>query len=234
MKYTSLIVLTVALLIGMQSIGFAQEDAAAEIKKDAKPFDNKFGAGLSYTGISLIESAVIGLQFRYTMKHHAVALGTHIAYHDLFGGQSDWERYGLDFTYEYFPIRSNRLFSPFLFYDLSHAYSKSRRDITATTEDGMTNYSAVRQVTMNGLSHHLGIGARVNMYKGLFLHLSAGGGPGTYGESVRILPNQSQFAETKAPESPFANYQTVFTFRVGLTYQLGISELKKGNDCNCL
>jgi hypothetical protein len=47
------------------------------------------------------------------------------------------------------------------------------------------------------------------------------------------MPNQSQFTDSRTPESPFANYQTVFTFRVGLTYQLGISKLKEGNNCNC-
>lgn len=225
MKYASAIVLTVVLFIFTSSTTQAQ--------KDSIPFDNKFGAGISYTGLSLIESAVIELQFRYTMKHHGVALATHVAYHDLFGGQDEWERYGAAFTYEYFPIRSNRLFSPFLFYNLNYAYSRSRRDVDATTEDGQTTYMAQRRVTMNAISHHFGIGTRVNMYKGLLLHMSFGAGPATFGNSVLTSSVQSIYPDIKAPESPFANYQTAFMFRIGLTYQLGISKLKEGNECNC-
>lgn len=202
-------------------------------QKDSTKFDSKFGGGLNYTGVSLIESAVIELQLKYTLKHHAISLAPHIAYHDLFPGQSDWERYGVSLTYEYFPIRSNRLFSPFLFYDLNYAYSRSRREVAATAPDGLTQYTAAREVTMNGLSHHFGIGTRCNFYKGLFLHLSAGAGPAIFGETVNRRSFSSSVADSKAKESPFANYQTVFMFRVGLAYHFGVSELKKGNQNGC-
>lgn len=225
MKQIRPLVIALVLLFGCSVHSQAQKDSTA--------FDSKFGAGINYTGVSLIESAVIELQFRYTMKHHAIAIGPHIAYHDLFGGQSDWERYGVSFTYEYFPIRSNRLFSPFIYYDLNYAYSKSRREVTLPTADGTSIYAAAREVTMNGLSHHFGIGTRSNFYKGLFLHLSAGAGPATFGESVYLRPLHSNQNDVREAESPFANYQTVFMFRIGLAYQIPLSKLKKGNPQPC-
>ena len=223
MKEFAAFVLVVGLLIGKTA--FAQKDSTA--------FDSKFGGGINYTGVSLIESAVFELQFRYTMKRHAVSIGPHIAYHDLFEGQSDWERYGVSLTYEYFPIRSNRLFSPFLFYDLDYAYSKSRREVAAQTNDGANTYNVSREVTMNGLSHHFGIGTRCNFYKGLFLHLSAGAGPATFGESVYLRSLTTTQEDVRTPESPFANYQTVFMFRIGFAYQIPLSKLKKGNPNGC-
>lgn len=225
MKQISAFVLVLGLLTGCVATSVAQKDSTA--------FDSKFGAGINYTGVSLIESAVIELQFKYTMKHHAVSLGPHIAYHDLFGGQSSWERYGVSLTYEYFPIRSNRLFSPFLFYDLDYAYSKSKREVTVPINDGSGSYGAIREVTMNGISHHFGIGTRCNFYKGLFLHLSAGAGPATFGESLKLRALPTGFEDVKEPESPFAHYETVFMFRFGLAYQIGLSKLKKGNPNGC-
>ena len=225
MKMLTSIVLSVLLFMGQVTTGHAQQDSTK--------FDSKFGAGINYTGVSLIESAVIELQFRYTMKHHAVSIGPHIAYHDLFEGQSDWERFGFSLTYEYFPIRSNRLFSPFLFYDLNYAYSKSRREVAAPIPDGTGSYGANREVVMNGLSHHFGIGTRCNFYKGLFLHVSAGAGPGTFGENVELQSRSVTIPDSKTTESVFSNYQTVFTFRIGLAYHFGISELKKGNPNGC-
>ena len=207
--------------------------STVQAQKDSTAFDSKFGASLNYTGSSLIESSIIELQFKYTIKHHAVSLGPHIAYHDLFGGQDDWERYGVSFTYEYFPIRSNRMFSPFIFYDLNYFFSKSRREVTIPTSDGTGLYSASREVTMNGLSHHFGIGTRCNFYKGLFLHLSAGAGPATYGNSVYLRPLHSSESDVRESESPFDHYQTVFTFRFGLSYQISLSKLKKGNPEPC-
>lgn len=225
MKQLTVLVLTMGLLVLSATNGFAQKDSIA--------FDNKFGAGITYTGLALIESSVIELQFRYTMKHHAVALSSHIAYHDLFEGQSDWERYGAAFVYEYFPIRSNRLFSPFLFYDLNYAFSKSRRDVLENTPDGLAQFDAKREVTFNSLTHHFGIGTRCNFYKGLFLHLSLGAGPATFGESVLIDARSERFEDTKETEHPFSNYRTAFMFRFGLTYQIGLSKLKKGNSGSC-
>lgn len=225
MKKLAILVLSLGLLIGGTTSSKAQQDTTQ--------FDSKFGAGINYTGVSLIESAVIELQFRYTMKHHAISLGPHIAYHDLFEGQSDWERYGVSLTYEYFPIRSDRLFSPFLFYDLNYAFSKSRREVSEVLPDGTGTYGATREVVMNGISHHFGIGTRCNFYKGLFLHLSAGAGPATFGETVDLQSRTAAVPDSKTNESPFANYQTVYTFRIGLAYHFGISELKKGNPNGC-
>lgn len=221
MKPLFVFLFSVLLLIASKNTAFAQKDSTA--------FDNKFGAGISYTGLGLIESSVIELQFRYTMKRHAVALSSHIAFHDLFEGQDKWERYGAAFVYEYFPIRSNRLFSPFLFYDLNYSYSKSSRDVIQTTEDGSANYHAARDVTFNSLTHHFGLGTRCNFYKGLFLHLSLGAGPATYGETVLIRSRQEAYEDIKEPEHPFSNFQLAYMFRIGLAYQIGISKLKVGN-----
>lgn len=241
MKAVTTVVLTVALFICFGKNTMAQNDSSSVAvrdsiklsKKDTLKFDNKFGASLNYTGLSLIESAVVGFQFKYTMKHHGVSLGLHFAWHDLFGGQNKWARHGVSFTYEYFPIRSNRLFSPFLFYDLDYAYSRSSRHVEVPTPDGLSTYGANRIVTMNGLSHHFGIGTRCNFYKGIFLHLSAGAGPASFGESVFLKSDLYAIDNTRSPESPFAHYETVFMFRIGLAYHIGISKLKNGNPNNC-
>ncbi len=239
MKEFAAFVLMVGLLICTNQTLSAQTDSTSIAKTDTSKinsepkFDNKFGVGMNYTGLSLIESAAIGFQFKYTMKHHGVSLGLHFAYHDLFEGQSNWARHGVSFTYEYFPIRSNRLFSPFLFYDLDYAYSRSSRQVDLPNPNGVDIYLANRIVIMNGLSHHFGIGTRVNLYKGIFFHVSAGAGPASYGESVQIKPQLYAIPDTKDPESPFANYQTVYMFRLGLAYQIPLSKLKKGNPNGC-
>lgn len=200
-------------------------------QKDSTAFDNLIGIDKSYTGLSYLESAVFGFHITYTMKKHALALGPHIAYHDLFEGQSDWERYGVSFMYQYFPIRSNRLFSPFLYYDMNYGFIKSSRQVLAQTEDGLNTYGAMREVTTNNLAHHFGIGTRVNFYQGFFAHLSVGGGPSTFGESVKLRSLQSAYSDTKTSQHPFANYETAFMFRIGIAYQVGLSHLKKGNPC---
>jgi hypothetical protein len=165
------------------------------------------------------------------MKKHALALGPHIAYHDLFEGQGDWERYGVSLVYQYFPIRSNRLFSPFLFYDMNYGYIKSSREVIATTEDGLNTYGAMREVVSNSIAHHFGIGTRCNFYKGFFLHLSVGGGPGTFGETVKLRSLQSAYGDTKESEHPFTHVETALMFRIGIAYQVGMSELKKQARC---
>ena len=218
------IVLTVVLLIGCSQILLAQ--------KDSTSIAGRLGIDKSYTGLSYAESSVFGFHITYTMKKHAVALGPHVAYHNLFEGQSSWERHGASFTYQYFPIRSNRLFSPFLFYDLNYGFIRSRRQVMATTEDGSDTYAAVREVTSNTIAHHFGIGTRCNFYKGFFLHLSIGGGPSTFGQTVLLRSLQSDFPNTKQSEHPFANYETALMFRIGIAYQVGLKELKKiGSKC---
>ncbi|MGB0918325.1 MAG: hypothetical protein ACPGU4_12100, partial [Flavobacteriales bacterium] len=74
MKNSFRIILTSVLLIGFLQNALAQKDSTA--------FDNKLGVDNSYTGLSYLESAVYGFHITYTMKHHAVALGAHIAYQD--------------------------------------------------------------------------------------------------------------------------------------------------------
>ncbi|MGB0917657.1 MAG: hypothetical protein ACPGU4_08710, partial [Flavobacteriales bacterium] len=166
-----------------------------------------------------------------TMKHHAVALGAHIAYQDLFETVSEWERNGASFVYQYFPIRSNRLFSPYLFYDLNYGYSKSNRSILAHTDDGLNTYGAIREVTNHSIAHHFGIGTRVNIYKGFLAHLSLGGGPGTYGESVKIRSLQSAYEDTKESSHPFSKLEIALMFRVGIAYQIGMKEWKSSKPC---
>ncbi|MCF8275705.1 MAG: hypothetical protein K9J17_03135 [Flavobacteriales bacterium] len=222
MKNATRIFVTLALLIVFVGNGFAQKDSTA--------FDNKLGIDLSYTGLSYLESAVFGFHITYTMKKHAVALGPHIAYQGLFPGQSDWERYGASFVYQYFPIRSNRLFSPYVFYDLNYGYIKSSREVLSTAEDGST-YGAMREVTSNSIVHHFGIGTRCNVYKGLLLHLSLGAGPGSFGQSIKLRSLQSAFADTKETEHPFSHYETAMMFRIGIAYQIGLKELKKSKGC---
>jgi hypothetical protein len=225
-----------AFLVATTTLFAQSESLEAEATLDStktEKFDNHFGGGLNYTGNSLIESAVVEIQFKYTMKHHAIALGPHIAWHDLFGGQSNWARYGASLTYEYFPIRSNRLFSPFIFYDLNYAYSRSSRTVEAITPDGTGTYSASRVVQMHGLSHFFGIGTRANFYKGIFLHLSFGAGPATFGESVNLVSNAFAYPDIKTPESVFANYQTVYMFRIGLAYHFGLNQFKNKSQTAC-
>ncbi len=224
MKNAFGIIVTVVLLIACAASAFAQ--------KDSTVFVNKLGIDNSYTGLSYMESAVFGFHITYTMKKHAVALGPHIAYQDLFEGQRDWERHGVSFGYQYFPIKSNRLFSPYLFYDLNYGFIKSRREVVVTTEDGMNTFGAIRQVTSNTIAHHFGIGTRCNIYKGLLLHLSLGGGPASFGQSVFLRSLQSAYPNTKESEHPFKNYETALMFRIGIAYQVGIKELKKiGQHC---
>ena len=59
-------------------------------QKDSTAFDNLLGIDNSYSGMSYIEGAVYGFHITYTMKKHAVALGAHIAYQDLFKSESEW------------------------------------------------------------------------------------------------------------------------------------------------
>ena len=223
MKSIFRIILTSLLFIGILQVALAQKDSTA--------FDNKLGVDNSYTGLSYLESAVYGFHITYTMKHHAVALGAHINYQDLFETASEWEQNGASFVYQYFPIRSNRLFSPFLFYDLNYGYSKSSRSVVAQTEDGLNSYGAIREVTNHSIAHHFGIGTRVNIYKGFLAHLSLGGGPGTYGEAVKIRSLQSAYEDTKESSHPFSKLEVALMFRVGLAYQIGISEWKRYRPC---
>ncbi len=224
MKSTFGIIVTIGVLIGYTSNAFSQ--------KDSTVFSNKLGLDNSYTGLSYMESSVYGFHITYTMKKHAVALGPHIAHHNLFEGQSAWERHGVSFLYQYFPIRSNRLFSPYLFYELNYGFIKSRREVVVTAEDGLNTYGAIREVTSNTIAHHVGIGTRCNFYKGFFLHLSLGGGPSTFGQSVLLRSLQSAYPNTKESEHPFKNYETAFMFRIGIAYQVGLKELKKiGKNC---
>jgi hypothetical protein len=228
MKNPFPILLLIAVLIGCAPSAKAQKDSTA--------FDGLLGIDKSYTGLSYLESAVFGFHITYTMKKHAVALGPHIAYQGLFTGQSDWERYGVSFLYQYFPIRSNRLFSPFLFYDLNFGYIKSGRDVIATTEDGLNTYNAKREVVSNSIAHHFGIGTRCNFYKGFFLHLSAGGGFGTFGQTVNLRSMQQAYGDVKTSEHPFTNLESALLFRIGIAYQVGMKELKElqsqPNCCN--
>lgn len=217
------IIVTVILLIVATETVFGQKDSTA--------FDNRLGFEISYTGLSYLECAVGGFHITYTTKRHAVALGPHIIYHDLFEGQSDWERYGVSFVYQYFPIRSNRLFSPYLFYDLNYGFIKSRREVTATTEDGLNSYSATQETVSNSIAHHFGIGARCNFYKGFYLNLAFGGGPGSFGQSVKLRSLSSTYGDTKESEHPFKHYETVLMFRVGIAYQIGIKEWTKNKAC---
>mgnify|MGYP006879097579 CR=1 FL=1 len=223
MKNVFGILATIILLIGCVHTTTAQKDSTA--------FDNSLGVEVSYTGLSYLESAVAGFHITYTMKKHAVALGPHIVYHDLFDGQSDWARHGVSFKYEYFPIRSNRLFAPFIFYDLNYGFIKSRRGVIVDTDDGLNSYGAVREVVSNSIAHHFGIGTRCNFYKGFYLNLSVGGGPATFGQSVKLRSLQTAYSDTKEREHPFKNYETALIFRIGISYQVGLSELKKMKGC---
>lgn len=223
MKSPLRIILISLMLIGAGGSSFAQ--------KDSTSFDDLLGIDNSYTGLSYLESAVYGFHITYTMKHHAVALGAHIAYQDLFGTESEWQRNGASFVYQYFPIRSNRLFSPYLFYDLNYGFIKSSRQVVLRTEDGLNTYGAMHEVTSHSIAHHFGIGTRVNIYKGFLAHVSLGGGPGTYGEIVKNRSLQSAYDDTKEGEHPFSNFEVAMMFRVGVAYQIGLKELKKTKPC---
>ena len=212
--------LFITILLLTVSVGFvsAQKDSTTTI--------SKLGVVMSYTGMSYTESAVFGFQISYTTKHHAVALGPHIIHHDLFEGQSDWARFGASLTYTYFPIRSNKLFSPFLFYDLNYAYIKAKRQVILTSEDGMNSYGTMQEVVSNSIAHHFGIGTRCNFYKGFFLNLSLGAGPGTFGDIVTHRSLQSSYPDTKESEHAFSHFEPAFMFRIGIAYQMGLGDLK--------
>lgn len=223
MKSALRIILISVVLIGAKQSGFAQ--------KDSTSFDNLLGIDNSFTGLSYLESGVYGFHITYTMKKHAVALGAHIAYQDLFEPETEWQRNGASFVYQFFPIRSNRLFSPYLFYDLNYGFIKSSVQTIAHTEDGLNTYGAMREVTSHSIAHHFGIGTRVNIYKGLLAHVSLGGGPGTFGEIVKIRSLQSAYDDTKEGEHPFSQFEVALMFRVGIAYQIGLKELKKTKPC---
>lgn len=191
----------------------------------------KWGIDVSYTGMSYTESAVAGFQITWTTKKHALNLGPHIFYHNLFEGQNDWARFGFSLTYQYFPIRSNRLFSPFVFYDLNYNFSKSQRQVILTAEDGLTHYGVARKTITNAFAHHFGIGTRCNFYKGFFLHLSAGAGPGTFGRSIYDRSLHDMYSDTKDAEHPFTNFELALMFRIGIAYQIGSKELSKQAYC---
>ena len=223
MKSTVRIILISLVLIGAGQTGLAQRDSTS--------FDKLLGIDNSYTGLSYLEGAVYGFHITYTMKKHAVALGAHIVYQNLLGTESEWQRNGASFVYQYFPIRSNRLFSPFLLYDLNYGYIKSSRQVVVHTEDALNTYGAMREVTSHSIAHHFGIGTRANIYKGLFAHVSLGAGPGTFGEIVKLRSLQSAYDDTKEGEHPFANFELAMMFRIGIAYQIGLRELKKTKPC---
>jgi len=200
-------------------------------QKDSTKVEAKWGIDNLYTGMTVSESSVYGFQITYTTKYHSLALGPHILYHDLFAGQSDWGRFGAQLTYSYFPIGSNRLFSPFLFYDLNYSFIKAKRPVTLTAEDGITTYGATRQVVTNALAHHFGIGTRINIYKRLFFYLGLGAGVATFGDVITNKSLQSGFSDTKEKEHIFSNWEPAYMFRIGIGYQIGADKLKKIANC---
>lgn len=224
MKLNLAFVLSFVLLNLFCGNAFAQKDSTVVVPK--------WGIDKSYTGLSYVEAGVFGVNIAYTTKRHAVAFGPHVFYHSLFPGQSDWERYGAAVSYSYFPIRSNRLFAPFVFYDLNYNYAKASRLDVVKADDGVTKHTVSREATSHSLAHHFGIGTRCNFYQGFFLHLSVGAGPSTFGQSVFLRSLQSAYAdEQEVKEHPFSNYETAFMFRIGIAYHIGTDQLKKGNRC---
>lgn len=201
-------------------------------QNDSSSVGPKWGIDLSYTGMTVLESSVFGFQITHTTKRHSVAFGPHIIYHDLFEGQSDWARFGAQFTYSYFPIRSNRLFSPFLFYDLNYSYIKAKRQVILTAEDGVSTYGAIREIVTNTLTHHFGIGTRINVYKGFFVHLGLSGGIATFGDIVTHRSLQSAYSDTKESAHPFSQWEPAYMFRFGIGYQISVKELKKARCCD--
>lgn len=216
---------TIFLLLLLVAPGqlFAQRDSTGQFPK--------IGVDNSYTGMAYTESAVYGFQLTYTTLKHGFAIGPHIYNHDLFEGQDEWGRFGVAFTYQFFPIRSNRLFSPFAFYDLNYQYIRSSRNELIPLEDGTGSYLAVRQVTSNSIAHHFGIGVRSNFYRGLFAHLSLGAGVATYGNSTHLRSLQSSFQDVREPEHPFSNHELALMFRIGIAYQISWREWKQQDDC---
>ena len=223
MSVTIRLFLPLILLIASATDSVAQKDSTKVIAK--------WGIDNSYTGMTVTESSVYGFQITYTTKHHSLAIGPHIIYHDLFAGQSDWARFGAQFTYNYFPIRSNRLFSPFLFYDLNYSYIKAERQVILAAPDGVSNYGAIREVVTNTIAHHFGIGTRINAYKGLFFHLGLGAGVATFGDVITNRSLQSAYADTKEKSSIFSNWEPAYRFRIGIGYQIGADKLKKVGNC---
>ncbi|MDP6908891.1 MAG: hypothetical protein QF371_05255, partial [Flavobacteriales bacterium] len=107
----------------------------------------------------------------------------------------------------------------------------AKRQVVLTAEDGVSTYGAIREVQSNSIAHHFGIGTRVNFYKGFFLHLSAGAGVSTFGDNITNLSLQSAYPDTKESEHPFSHFEPAYMFRIGIGYQVGVTELKKISKC---
>lgn len=193
----------------------------------AKPLPH-WGIDLHYGLLSYTESGLISAGIVHTRGKHAFALSTHVWHHDLFTHPDNWARLGAAFTYSFFPFGSNRLFSPYLFYDLNYGFHGVRREVFVTTADGDL-YGAVRDAENHTLAHHFGIGVRANVHRNLFFHLGFGAGPGSYGNVITLESRSSKYPDQRISEHPFTHFEPMFMLRLGAVYQLDVETWRKKN-----
>lgn len=192
--------------------------AMAQTDSATSKFPVRWGFDLSYSGFSYTESAIIGVGFTCTFKKHGLTLTPHVAHQELFSHPNPWARLGIGLTYRWFPIRSNRLCSPFLFYDINYAYLGSSVIDKIVVDNRYVGVVIDKQ--HHALAHHFGVGAQLNFAKRFFAHAAFGAGVATYGEKERHrLPGSQNQTEVKN-EHPFSHLETAFMFRIGIGYQL--------------
>lgn len=200
----------------------AQQSDTAKAKAPAP----QWGIDVHYGLLSYTESGLISAGIVHTRSKHAFALSTHIWHHDLFTHPDNWARLGAAFTYSFLPIGSNRMFSPYLFYDLNYGFHAVRREVFITTADGEV-YGAVRDAENHTLAHHFGVGVRANVHRNCYLHLGLGAGPASYGNVVTIESRSSIHPDQRITEHPFTHFEPVYMLRIGVVYQLDVKTWKK-------
>lgn len=207
-------VVTTILIVLASQWGVAQTDSTKH------PFPVRWGFDLSYTGMSYTESAVFGVGLTFTTKKHGLTLTPHVAHQELFKHPNPWARLGVGLTYRWFPIRSNRVCSPYVFYDVNYSFLGSSVNDKIVIDKKYVGMVIEKQ--HHSLAHHFGLGAQVNFAKRFFAHAAFGAGVATYGDKEwHRLPGSQNRSEVKN-EHPFAHAETAFLFRLGIGYHLSM------------
>jgi len=179
---------------------------------------SKWGVEAVYAPSSYTESSVFSLQLSWTGRKHSVVFAPHIAHQELFAHPVPWERLGFDLQYLFFPMRSDRVCSPYVMYDFGYAYLGTTYTDRAVV-DGQRLSAQVKSWS-HSLAHHLGIGAQFNIYKGFFANVAVAAGIGTYGENERVTLSGSETVARERYEHPFTDSELALMARVGVGYRL--------------
>jgi len=213
------------ILLALLCLSLSVEAQRSDTTKSVKPLP-QWGIDVHYGLLSYTESGLISAGIVHTRGKHAFALSAHIWHHDLFTHPDNWARLGAAFTYSFLPIGSDRLFSPYLYYDLNYGFHAVRREAFVTTADGDV-YGAVRDAENHTLAHHFGIGVRANVHRNCYFHLGLGAGPGSYGNVVSIESRSSNHPDQRISEHPFTHFEPVYMLRIGVVYQLDVETWEK-------